>query len=234
MATKPILFSGPMVRAILEGRKTMTRRVIPELAGKDAWLVGRYKTLESPPGKVMLGEHITFRYREDSGKFRDVHVPLRFREGDVLWVRETWCNCATIDSALTNTDMYAYKADYEVSDVPWRWRPSIHMPKAAARLFLRVTDVRVERLQDMRHDEAAKEGIRAFTDPQNGIVGFCWAEGVLNIYDMPKNPTRAFEMLWNGIDAKRGHGWDANPWVWVNSFERCDRPVGWPGKVGAA
>ncbi|MGJ4851887.1 hypothetical protein ACH6CV_16745 [Bacillota bacterium Meth-B3] len=133
------------------------------------------------------------------------------------------CSCASMPA---RNKYYVYAAtppEYTTTSDGLYWKPSTQMPKAAARLFLRVTDVRVERLQDMRHDEAAKEGIRAFTDPQNGIVGFCWAEGVLNIYDMPKNPTRAFEILWDSINAKHGFGWDTNPWVWVVEFQQISK-----------
>lgn len=223
MRILPILFSG-LVQATLDDRKTQTRRVVKPQPCPEASRFIKFGAFS--------GSDFAARFGSESANAICDRRP-KYRPGDILWVRETW----KVDASDLDNDSYVYKADGELERFPNNlliWRPSIHMPKAAARLFLRVTDVRVERLQDMRHDEAAKEGIRAFTDPQNGIVGFCWAEGVLNIHDMPKNPTRAFEMLWNGINAKRGYGWDTNPWVWVISFERCERPAGWPGKVGAA
>ena len=215
MSTKPILFSTPMVQAILNGRKTMTRRVIPELSGKDAWSEGRYKCLESPPGKVVIGEHFTFRYREDSGAFQEEYVPLRYRENDILWVRETWCPCATINGWLDDVSLYGYKADYD-KVVPWKWKPSIHMPREAARLFLRVTGVRVERVQDITHAGVLAEGI-----PQCPGWKYELSECDCTV--------RAFAELWDSLNAKRGYGWDKNPWVWVYSFERVDKPAGWPG-----
>lgn len=216
MSTKPILFSTPMVQAILDGRKTMTRRVIPELRGKDAWSVGRYKCLESPPGKVVMGEHFAFRYREDSGAFQNEYVPLRHRENDVLWVREAWCPCATINSWLDDVSLYGYKADYDKA-VPWKWKPSIHMPREAARLFLRVTKVRVERVQDILCGDMQREGCI----PKK-VTGGQWQQWQHD-YWIP---------LWDSLNAKRGYGWDTNPWVWVYSFERVDKPAGWPGGEG--
>lgn len=230
MSTKPILFSTPMVQAILDGRKTMTRRVIPELSGKDAWSEGRYKGLESPPGKVVIGEHFTFRYREDSGAFREKYVPLRYRENDILWVREKWRSVdvgyrdcmwsASIQYAdgekgprvfwYDNSDVGIY--DYCIYDKTG-WRPSIHMPKEAARIFLRVTDVRVERVQDISAED-------------------CEAEGYFETAPVEPRPRSWFSTAWDARNAKSGYGWDTNPWVWVYTFERVDKPAGWPGGEG--
>jgi hypothetical protein len=235
MRIKPIIFSTPMVQAILEGRKTMTRRVIPELIDKDAWLVGRYRSLESPPGKRIMGEHFTFRHREDAGAFRNEHIPLRYSENDVLWVREKWrsvdfeyLDCmwsASIQYAdgekgprvfwYDNSDVGIY--DYCIYDKTG-WRPSIHMPKEAARIFLRVTGVRVEKLQSITDEDGKREG----------VCGLCYdAETGEEKYDMT-----LFKVLWDGLNAKRGYGWDTNPWVWVYSYERVDKPAGWPGGEG--
>lgn len=197
MSTKPILFSTPMVQAILDGRKTMTRRVIKPQP--DCPYVGFDNWCDSPKNAERLG------------KIRKTpYVP-----GDILWVRETWCPCATINGWLDDVSLYGYKADYD-GVVPWKWKPSIYMPREAARLFLRVTDVRAERVQDITHAGALAEGIR-----QCPGWKFELSECDCTIAEFGK--------LWNGLNAKRGYGWNSNPWVWVYSFERVDKPAGWPG-----
>jgi hypothetical protein len=108
--------------------------------------------------------------------------------------------------------MYGYRADYGDEKVNWKWKPSIFMPKAAARIFLRVTNVQVDRIQSIYMDDIQSEGV-----VPDGVVGGTvhqWR----NDYWIP---------LWNSINAKRGYGWDKNPWVWVYTFERVDKPEGW-------
>jgi hypothetical protein len=122
--------------------------------------------------------------------------------GDVLWVRETWAVC---------NGVYAYRADDEMPE-GWHltaWRPSIHMPKEAARIFLRVSDVRAERLQDIDDAGVVAEGLE-LGDPFD------------EIWDRTLKPS-----------ARDTYGWAANPWVWVITFERCARPVGWLCNGGA-
>lgn len=113
-----------------------------------------------------------------------------------------------------------YAADY--SDGSWAgaWRPSIHMPRTAARLFLKITDIRVERLQDITEEDAKGEGIRAFTKDGElykycHIDDFVWRDGV-------RTAKEAFQNLWDSIGAKSGNEWDVNPWVWVVEFERVE------------
>ena len=143
------------------------------------------------------------------------HTKPPARVGDILWVRETWEEW---------TGGYVYKAWTSPFLQPgyyrgcMRWRPSIHMPKEAARIFLRVTDVRVERLQDMTLDDFLNEGIsirdEAFNDPENAYM----------------QSKEIFIHIWNSTINKKQHnlyGWDANPWVWVIEFERCEKPEGW-------
>lgn len=213
MRIKPIIFSTPMVQAILEGRKTMTRRVI--VPQPDCPYVGVDHWHDAPKGSDTLG-------------------PIRripYAPGDTLWVREKWrtvdyeyCDgkwSAAIERADGTRDMRVRW--YDNSDVgipddsPYSktgWRPSIHMPKEAARIFLRVTGVRVEKLQKMPLFDVWDEGT-----PQ--LTGYRDAEGSVNHND--------FRILWDGLNAKRGYGWDTNPWVWVYSFERVDKSAGWPG-----
>ena len=196
MKPKPILFSTNMVQALLDGRKTQTRRVIkPQYAEK------------SDGTKIPLDEF---------AKEFDLKYFAPYQSGDILWVRETWAECATIESFLTQTDLYAYKADYSITDVPWKWKPSIHMPFTAARIFLRVTDVRAERLQDITDADAKKEGMLRGEEDYD-----CELAKVF-----PTASIAAFSRLWDSLNAKRGFAWDSNPFVWVYEFERCEKPQG--------
>ena len=175
MAEKPILFNTAMVRAILDGRKTQTRRLVKPI--KSHYVMDG-KPTNNPP----------------------------CNPGDILWVRETWQRSFDFGGW-----QYEYRADYEDDD-PLRlygmyvtWRPSIHMPREAARLFLRVTGVRCERLQDMTPEDCANDG--GFEPEAVKVVGIA----------------PLFGTLWDSTlrkDAIKRWGWDANPWVFVISFER--------------
>lgn len=207
MVIKPILFSGPMVRAILEGRKTMTRRIV-----------------QPQPKADIVDRHL----------YVDLASPKQ--PGDILWVRETW---GYHQDSYGDAWPIFYRADYPegattfpwgrkdeegeevICDLPRSWRPSIFMPKEAARLFLRVTAVRVERLQEISDADAIREGANCDEDGRN--VGL--AE------KMRRGPDERFRDLWDSINGKRAGGtyaWNKNPWVWVITFERVDKPAGWP------
>ena len=177
----------------------MTRRVIKPQP--DCPYVGFDNWCDSP------------RNAERLGKIRKTPcVP-----GDILWVRETWSPVQVLPKR------YLYKADAENGGegdgLPIRWRPSIHMPREAARIFLRVKNVRVERVQGITHAGALAEGI-----PQCPGWKYELSECDCTVY--------AFAELWNSLNAKRGYGWDTNPWVWVYGFERVDKPNGWPSGEG--
>jgi hypothetical protein len=181
-----MLFSGPMVRAILEGRKCMTRRVAKGAALE--WLKGGFA-----PASVAGPENGL----------------APFAAGDLLWVRETWA----IDP---ETERYLYRAtDSLTGGATSRWRPSIFMPRAAARLFLRVAGVRLERLQDITEADCYAEGIVKVPMGE----GMAWAEETWAV--------GKFARLWDSINAKRGFGWGANPWVWAVSFTREDAGPPW-------
>lgn len=194
---KPILFNTEMVRAILDDRKTVTWRVI------------KYKHSVDPTKTL-----------DDFIGTSDPQLLVScapYKTDDVLWVRETWFFEDHYYDESEGSALYRYvyrasRPDYPVG-VPG-WRPSIHMPKEAARLFLRVTGVRVERLQDMNLDDFLKEGVcllpEAFNDPDNA-------------YHQAK---RRFSAIWNSTIKKPDldcYGWNANPWVWVIEFERIDK-----------
>lgn len=200
---KPILFNTEMVRAILDGRKTETRRVIKVnfREGEEGYKIVR----NAYTGKFCYLEV----YDEWESEVRRIGVP--YKPGDYLYVRET---CQKVKFG-TGQWHWEYRADMEdgrffSNGSIAEWRPSIHMPKEAARIFLRVTDVRVERLNDMDYMDAIYEGI----EPQLGEDGY-------PVY----NPMIDFIDLWDSIIPPKNrdkYGWAANPWVFVIEFERVE------------
>lgn len=273
MREKPIIFSTPMIRALLDGRKTMTRRVCKDIAGYDfKWgldrepYIGNYKVFT----KTELGEwgwvtlenqwlydlqtavdgsrtyllkcpygqpgHITSRpttagwydvkwepgddweriwvfdggdcwgyapHDDPEAINLDIAEPdlIEWRTpGDRLWVRETFAdNIPGCPNGITyRADHIDPKGDGPAN--PIKWKPSIHMPKAAARIWLDVVSVRVERLQDITYDD-------------------CLHEGMWN-YGTDIDTLAAFQELWQSLNAKRGYGEEVNPWVWVVEFKR--------------
>ena len=171
MTIKPILFNTEMVRAILDGRKSCTRRVV------------------KPQPTARYGVQC---------------IKPPYQPGDILYVRETW------KRALNG---YYYYEDWQRDDIAdiTKWKPSIHMPKEAARIWLKVTDVRVERLQEITAEQIGREGVEVeYPHVLNG-----------------EEKRYAFSTLWNSTVKKSDldrYGWDANPWVWVIEFERCEKP----------
>lgn len=216
----PILFSGAMVRAILDGRKTQTRRVIrpqPWTSAKDHRWISPGQVDEPEVHGVKVGEWSCFvqhNVGDYGGPPSEWAVDLSLRcpygqPGDMLWVRETWALAIPAGASIHAERVFHYRADGHT--LP-RWRPSIYMPRQASRISLRVTDVRVERVQDISDEDARAEGIEAvFPDIQKrDLVGSALAS------------RNAFEELWDSINARRGFGWDVNPWVWCISFERVE------------
>jgi len=198
---KPILFSGPMVRALLDGRKTQTRRVLKPQPPDGHRFVGIYG-----PGLTAVFEPLS---RGD-----DYTVRLPYMPGDLLWVRERWS-----DDRLAPGEVYYYataledglRAD-EVAEI--RWKPSIHMPRWASRLTLEVTAVKVERLQEISDDDALAEGVTKVREHCYVIRGIDYDEiGLCH-----SGPIAPFAKLWDSINAKRGYGWDTNPLVSATSF----------------
>ncbi len=221
---KPILFSTPMVQAILDGRKTMTRRVAKELDGM-AMLSFRYVDGDIQEHKGYPLGHVSVTER------------CRFKPGDVLWVRETWrefsgmlygreggvyiplddcegINFKADDAHILTSGANAFCSLFEdiKDDMSYgKWRPSIYMPKAAARIFLRVTGVRVEQVQDISPYDIASEGFSGETD-NDGYGDYYVA-----------HPKQEFASYWDSLNAKRGYGWETNPWVWVIAFKRISK-----------
>jgi hypothetical protein len=202
MRTLPILFKTEMVQALLDGRKSCTRRVIKLPDNMTGRPIGKSGDSSNPLGFFYIG-----------GIKRPPYQP-----GDILYVRETW-------GKGYEEGTYIYKADDKLADLPTFkdstkliYHPSIHMPKDAARIWLKVTDVRVERLQEITEAEAILEGAidnRAFIHSPD------------NEYDHIHTAREHFIDIWNSTIKKSDtdkYGWNANPWVWVIEFERCEKP----------
>lgn len=198
---KPILFNTEMVEALLSGRKTCTRRLVKFLPGENPQWTGYIKD-----GLMLY-----------NGKNEPCVRKAPYQPGDILYVRETWHK---YEKRVGNgegchiAEFYGYKASIANSeDANEPWKPSIYMPKEAARIWLKVTDVRVERLQDITDKDAEREGAQ----PDNPFD-----------YDVDKWPNlEHFKEIWNSTIKKSyidSYGWQANPWVWVIDFERCERP----------
>ena len=193
MPERPILFSGAMVRAILDGRKSQTRRVIKLPAGR--WHTGSGVFDRNPDGDE---QHIIY----GNCGINNLYCPYG-SPGDVLWVRETWGVSSCYDG-MAPRDIHsgakiAYFASGGTSGV--KARPSIFMPRWASRISLRITRVEVQRVQVISTHDALAEGMVA-SDRES--------------------PTDAFHNLWDTINAKRGFPWESNPWVWALTFERVE------------
>lgn len=200
MAIKPILFNAEMVRAILDGRKTCTRRVVKLPKNMSGRPVGKSGDI----GFMYLG---------------GIKRPP-YQQGDILYVRETWGHPIFLNS----DKQYVFRAD-KIAEIGFKndshiWHPSIHMPKEAARIWLKVTDVRVERLQKCGEGwcvDIEKEGI---VTPQDAIL-YISDDAFHDALRME------FQKTWDGTIKKSDierYGWNANPWVWVIEFERCEKP----------
>ena len=204
MRILPILFNTEMVRAILDGRKTCTRRLIRKHIENKYLEYDEWVRAVAPPGSTYLREKELY----------EQYPP--YQSGDTLYVRETWCGLPVNEAGhMRGHTIYYYKADGELRPKGWRgtWHPSIHMPKEAARIWLKVTDVRVERLQKITDKDAEQEGAQ----PDYPFD-----------YAVDKWPNlEHFKEIWNSTIKKSDidrYGWDANPYVWAISFERCEKP----------
>jgi hypothetical protein len=249
MAVRPIIFSAPMIHALLDGRKTQTRRIVKGVPMRplsnchpnhdqkhpapylDSYCCYK-KVPENPRG---MSDRWCWWQVDDRQCLPTFKVP--FVPGDLLWVRESWqvrglaWGQPISASRGSSPDAFHYKA---TDDGQWKpywggWKPSIHMPKWASRLTLRVTDVRVERLDEISEADAKAEGMGCITkdggqtykygipdrdgEPGSDDVGWDWSQWCLD-------PRRAFSDLWGSIHGRVGEkAWGANPWVVVITFE---------------
>lgn len=196
MAIKPILFNTEMVRAILDGRKSCTRRIC-----KDA---NEYTVPDMDFYNADRRTYAVHNFvdKEHTEQLSTAERTCPICTGDILYVRETWKEAPK---------GYYYYEDWQRNDIAdiTKWKPSIHMPKEAARIWLKVMNVRVERLQEITEVQAQAEGCNSGL-----LTGACTARG-------------QFEDLWNSTVKKSDidrYGWDANSYVWVIEFERCEKP----------
>ena len=200
MPIKPILFNTDMVRAILDGRKSCTRRIC-----KDA---NEYTVPDMEfynADKRTYAVH-NFVDKEHTEQLSTAERTCPICTGDILYVRETWKEAPK---------GYYYYEDWQRNDIAdiTKWKPSIHMPKEAARIWLKVMNVRVERLQEITSEQICREGVEVeYPHVLNG-----------------EEKRYAFSRLWDSTIKKSDldrYGWNASPWVWVIEFERCEKPEG--------
>ena len=209
MPIKPILFnkqiSTEMVRAILDGRKSCTRRLVkPQPDEKHTFPLGFVTDSTEKKEVGCFG----FGINEYGGSIQYAKPP--YQPGDILYVRETWMDYAGLTMYKADCDIYRLDS---LNFAGFGWKPSIRMPKEAARIWLKVTDVRVERLQDITSEQISREGVEVeYPHVLNG-----------------EEKRYAFSTLWNSTIKKSDidrYGWDASPWVWVIKFERCEKQEG--------
>jgi len=202
MKERPIIFSAEMVRAILDGRKTMTRRVIKDVSS----------IYNDHPSNVIDN---SWSFNLASGGCQNYSPPRTYikcpygHSGSKLWVKETWADALNFGFY---TGKYFYRASY-INGGPYddvkKWRPSIYMPRCASRITLEITAIRVERLQDISDGDVLREGVTR----EMMFSGM-----------FPKPPgaplVARFKYLWDSLNAERSYGWDTNPYVWVIAFKR--------------
>lgn len=226
MKERPILFSAPMVRAILDGSKTQTRRAVKPPRTRPAFILQDHGNgwwpYQSDDGESALC---------NDGNEHPYNCPYG-KPGEQLWVRETWrhtassldearaitedmCSGTAVDYRATYIDecvreLGFSKADAEMADSFEVWRPSIHMPRWASRITLEITAVRVERLHDISEADAVAEGIARRGE------GWAWYS---DPWAYTMSPVTSYSDLWESINGPQS--WEANPWAWVIEFKRA-------------
>lgn len=202
MKERPIIFSGPMVQAIRDDRKTVTRRAVQK----------RNFSAEVHALSADIGvRDALLKYW---GQRKHIRSPYGW-PGDTLWVRETW---AAYRGYAQRFPVFVYRADYDDgmpnkafldARRPLKWKPSIYMPRRACRLLLEIITVRIERVHEISAEGCFAEGCSPQMVQRSGVM-------------VRRDVKQAFEDLWDSINAKRGYGWQVNPWVWVVEFRRID------------
>lgn len=198
MTDRPILFSSAMVRALLDGRKTQTRRIIKDAPTDAGWIC-----YEAKGERTWVGPN----------GYPSMPCTLRFAQGDRLWVREAWArtSVAPIIETIDNP-IVVYRAGDNRTDYGGPWKPGIHMPRWASRLTLTVTDVRVQRLTDIDEIDALAEGIIRHDPTETDDAEFLAVDGG----DIYSSAVDAYEALWNRINGALA--WGANPWIVALTF----------------
>ena len=220
---RPILFSGPMVRAILEGRKTQTRRAA-KLSENGHLIVERKRhatyCVDLVDGSPMWRPHGGSPLISYPQEKIEEACPYG-RPGDRLWVRETWGLHDTDPKDVpANAHIYYRASDENRNELRYQlWRPSIFMPRWASRITLEITGVRVERVQDISVDDCEAEGIDLENEHADDFSYAEWIGAAGGSCGCKYPEIYPFMILWNSINAKRGFGWDKNPWVWALRFK---------------
>ncbi|CDN79518.1 hypothetical protein [Elizabethkingia anophelis] len=223
---KPILFSTPMVQAIDEDRKNQTRRIVKK----------KYSNTDIKLREDKYGTHLCEiqndvpapKLNEDGStthhiSFFEYKVP-KYKIGDILWVRETWMIAPNYENGLGEKYYYkASKCEQFIKEWKGFWRPSIFMPREAARSFLKITNIRHQLLRDISEEDAIAEGFGKIVNEQYEEPG--WFVNHLNRHHM-FNAIDSFASMWVKLN---GNGaWKQNPWVWVYEFEKVNKPKNWP------
>ena len=238
MGEKPILFNTQMVRAILNGSKTQTRRLIKRRYDNT---VLEMKTDKYGTRLIEIQkdeEGVTFGKHEDGSTWRKLRAYIEpkpaYKRGDIMYVRETWNGLQTGPKGEEKA-IYWYRADEDDNKLnpDDLWRPSIHMPKEAARIWLRVTDVRLQRLQDISYDDVQAEGMDMdewyeYDEWQHQTGEGLAADGIPVKYETMRGffGHKVWDATMQSLEQYEEYGWDANPWVWAYTFERIDNPMG--------
>lgn len=225
---KPILFSTEMVQAILADRKNQTRRVLGHSGTcvKCGCTDNDCSQCIEKQGKPCYWidiDHLLCSRCSSEGKT----IESKYQIDDILWVRETFIESKTPDIPNNRGWSFSYKADGGYGII--KWKPSLFMPKEAARIFLKVTNVRCERLNDISEEDAILEGIKpAFSDGKKVLFDKrqCF---IIKDNKVSDNAKQVFQSLWDSINAKK-HPWKSNPWVWVYEFERIEKPENFNNK----
>ncbi len=235
MKERPILFSAPMVRAILNGTKTQTRRVCKSQPYGNGFHFDGHELLchndYLPPSAMLMDvRRGGVSYTTSNLEGWEGECPYG-QPGDRLWVRETWMDLRGTGvehrpTPASGLQRYAYAADTPRGsygdearkEYGLKWRPSIHMPRAVSRINLEVTGVRVERLQDISEADAVAEGIERAEDFFGCPCWKCYGEDADVV--APDDPVGSYQSLWESING--AGSWDANPWVWVVEFKRVE------------
>ena len=228
---RPMLFSTPMVQAILEGRKTQTRRIMKH---------------QPPLGNYKFGINVTGTRCKENGLFhwigideeieykvtdsKQPYFKCPFNKGDIIWVRETFAGADLKEETLKfypeyKNPNFIYKAGSSYLNI--KWKPSLFMPKKACRLFLEITDIRIERLNEISESDAEKEGINLvdYNCYENYLVEKDWIYQGSNQrnYHMFQDPIGSYASLWAKINGQKS--WDYNPFVWVYDFKVVPKPI---------
>ena len=218
---KPIIFNTEMVRAILDGRKTQTRRIIKPQPKEGSSGFKLCRPLDDCFGKKYIKQFGVMYKPPKKEWLDDTHPMWNFvkcpygQPCDRLWVRETWLQLKKDihypeDMVIVPKGIY-YRADNKLANP--KWKPSIHMPKKYARIWLEITNIRVERVRDISEEDCLKEG----------LLDLEMARDSRQCKNQPVWSRNAkFGILWNSINEKRGYGWDKNPFVWVIEFKEAN------------